>query len=308
MSRQHAVIASAAVGSWLWLAQMAAAQAPVFRAGVDLVNMSVTVTDRKGQLVEHLAAEDFEVYEDGRRQTVSQFVPGSGPGGSPMHLGLLLDVSESMGEDVNFTRTAAVKFLNTLVDAVDVTVVDFDSEVRAARYTQREFARLIERIRLQKATGMTALYDAIGVYLDGAASQDGRKVMVLYTDGGDTRSSMRLGDLMDLLKASDVTAYVIGELLHQSPLARDQARNLLQRIAETTGGQAFFPTSLKELDAVYERVLADIRAQYTLGYLSTNDRADGTWRKVEVKVAARRDLRVRARAGYFAPYKAPGKP
>ena len=119
---------------------------------------------------------------------------------------------------------------------------------------------------------------------------------------------MRLGDLMDLLKASDVTAYVIGELLHQSPLARDQARNLLQRIAETTGGQAFFPTSLKELDAVYERVLADIRAQYTLGYLSTNDRADGTWRKVEVKVAARRDLRVRARAGYFAPYKAPGKP
>jgi Ca-activated chloride channel family protein len=300
---------STAAGCCLCLAQGGAAQAPVFRAGVDLVNVTVTVTDKKGQLVEHLTAEDFEVYEDGRRQAVSQFAEGGGgPSGSAMHLGLLLDVSESMGEDVSFTRTAAVKFLNTLVDAVDVTVVDFDSEVRAARYSQREFARLIERIRQQKATGMTALYDAIGVYLDGAAGQDGRKVMVLYTDGGDTRSSIRLSDLMELLKASDVTAYAIGELLHQSPGARDQARVLLQRIAETTGGQAFFPTSIKELDAVYERVLADIRAQYTLGYLSTNDRADGTWRKVDVKVAARRDLHVRARAGYFASYKSPGKP
>src|SRR4029077_3896430 len=106
------------------------------------------------------------------------------------------------------------------------------------------------------------LYDAIGIYLDGAARQDGRKIMVLYTDGGDTRSSIRLNELMDLLKASDVTVYVIGELLHQTSGSRDQARGVLQGIAETTGGQAFFPTSIKELDSVYEKVLAEIRAQY----------------------------------------------
>jgi VWFA-related protein len=111
---------------------------------------------------------------------------------------------------------------------------------------------------------------------------------------------------MDLLKASSVTVYPIGALEHQSASARTEQRMLLQRIAEVTGGQAFFPTSVKELDGVYEKVVAEIRAQYTLGYLSTNPKTDGAWRKVEVKVV-RKDgsasLRVRARRGYFAPFK-----
>ena len=287
-------------------------QVPVFRTGVDLVNVGVTVTDKKGDLVEHLKGEDFEIYEDGRPQALRYFLAGDRSDGvaTDIHLGLLLDVSESMGEDVRFTRTAAVKFLNTLVDAVDVTVVDFDTEVRAARYGQKDFARLVERIRQQKATGMTALYDAIGIYLDGAVRQDGRKIMVLYTDGGDTRSSIRLNELMDLLKASDATVYVIGELTHQSSFARDQARSILQSIAETTGGRAFFPSSVKELGPMYEKVLAEIRAQYTLGYLSSNDRTDGVWRKVEIRLVGkdRKDLRIRSRKGYFAPYKASAKP
>ena len=222
-----------------------------------------------------------------------------------MHLGLLLDVSESMGDDIRFTRTAAIKFLNTLTDAVDVTVVDFDTEVRAARYSQNEFARLIERIRQQKTTGLTALYDAIGIYLDGASSQTGRKIMLLYTDGGDTRSSLRMNELIDLLKASDVTVYVIGALDHQSSSAKERARSTLRTIAETTGGQAFFPSSIKELDQMYEKVLAEIRAQYTMGYLSTNENSDGSWRKIEIKMAPKqiRDARIRSRQGYFAPYK-----
>src|SRR6185295_15230419 len=126
------------------------------------------------------------------------------PPGPELHLGLLLDVSESMQEDIGFTRTAAIKFLNTLTDALDITVVDFDSQVRVGRYGQSEFARLVERIRQQKTDGNTALYDAIGVYIDGAAGQRGRKVMLLYTDGGDTRSSLRFSELIDILKASDV--------------------------------------------------------------------------------------------------------
>jgi Ca-activated chloride channel family protein len=293
-------------------ARPSAQQAPVFRTGVDLVNVGATVVDRKGQLVAGLQADDFEVIEDGRKQTVRYFVAGDArdPAAGDLHLGLLLDVSESMGEDIRFTRTAAIKFLNTLVDAVDVTVVDFDTEVRAARYGQNEFARLIERIRLQKTNGMTALYDAIGVYLDGASGQDGRKIMLLYTDGGDTGSSLRLGELIDLLKASDVTVYAIGELEHQSSFARDRARAILQSISETTGGQAFFPSSVKDLDQMYGKVLAEIRAQYTMGYLSTNDRADGAWRKVELRITRKdgRDLRIRSRKGYFAPYKKPSQP
>ena len=279
-------------------------QVPAFRTSVDLVNLSVTVTDRKGGLVGDLTADDFEIYEEGKKQTIRYFAPGDpeAPNQPEMHLGLLLDVSESMGEDLSFTKTASIKFLNMLTDAVDITLVDFDTEVRTARYGQKEFARVIERIRQQKARGSTALYDAIGTYLDGAASQDGRKIMLVYTDGGDTRSSILWHELLDLLKASDVTLYAIGQLEHQSASTKLQQRMTIQQMADVTGGQAFFPTSVKELDRVYEKVLAEIRAQYTIGFHSTNEKTDGAWRKVEVK-AVRKDLRVRARRGYFAAYK-----
>ena len=280
-----------------------AEQPPPFRAGVDLVQVGVTVTDRKGNLVTDVTAADFEIVEDGRPQTIRFFAAGDGNADQrpALHLGLLLDVSESMGEDMQFSKTASIKFLNTLTDAVDIAVVDFDTEVRTARYSQNEFVRLVERIRQRKASGDTALYDAIATYLHSASEQDGRKIMLLYTDGGDTRSSVPFHELIDLLKASDVTVYAIGELEHQSASARMPQRMVLQQIAEVTGGQAFFPTSVKELDGVYEKVVAQIRAQYTVGYLSTNEKRDGTWRKVDVK-PLRKDLRVRARKGYFGPY------
>ena len=283
---------------------VSAQQVPVFRSAVDLVNVGVTVSDRKGGLVAQLTKEDFEVYEDGKKQAIQYFAVGDpdAPDQPEMHLGLLLDVSGSMGEDMSFTKTASIKFLNTLTDAVDITVVDFDTEVRTARYGQSEFARLIERIRQKKADGYTALYDAIGTYLDGASGQSGRKIMLVYTDGGDTRSSLAWHELLDLLKASDVTVYAIGMLEHQMQSTKMQQRMTIQQMAEVTGGQAFFPLAVKELDKVYEKVVAEIRAQYTIGFQSTNQKTDGAWRKVEVKVV-RKDLRVRSRRGYFAAYK-----
>src|SRR5205814_8211811 len=103
-------------------------------------------------------------------------------------------------------------------------------------------------------------------------------------------------ELVDLLKASDVTIYAIGELDHQPSSVRMQQRMIIQQMADITGGQALFPSSVKELDRVYEKVLAEIRAQYTLGYLSTNQKADGSWRRVEIKMSTKEhhDLRVRA--------------
>jgi Ca-activated chloride channel family protein len=289
----------------------AAQQTPVFRTGIDLVNVGVTVTDRKGNLVTDLTADDFEIVEDGRKQALRYFAAGDPAGqdhpGPELHLGVVLDVSESMGEDMSFSKTASIKFLNRLLDAIDITVLDFDTEVRGARYSQAEFPRVVERIRQKKASGYTALYDAIGVYLDGAGRQDGRKIMLVYTDGGDTRSSIAFHELIDLLKASDVTVYAIGELEHQSASSKSEQRRVLQQIAEVTGGEAFFPTAIKELDAVYDKVVAQIRAQYTVGYLSTNEKTDGAWRKVEIKIVRKdgRDLRVRSRKGYFGPYKKP---
>lgn len=277
--------------------------AQVFKGHVDLTSFGVTVLDRKGALGSDLTAEDFEVYEDGQRQQLTLFARGDQTESTPdLHLGLLFDTSGSMEEDIAFSRSAAIKFLNALPQAVDVTLVDFDTEVRVARYGQHDFARLIERIRRRKPDGMTALYDAVGVYLDGSSSQDGRKILVLYTDGGDTSSSMTFGDVQTLIKASDITLYAVGFLAHQSQSVQMDQRMKIQHMVDLTGGQAFFPQVIKDLDSNYDKVLAEIRAQYTLGYLSTNVKTDGTWRKVEVKVK-RAGLKVRTRQGYFAPFR-----
>jgi Ca-activated chloride channel family protein len=284
-----------------------AAQPPVFRGRVDLVNVAVTVTDRKGTLAADLEKDDFMVLEDGREQTIRYFASGQAeadPGDPELHLGVLLDVSGSMAGDIAFMRAASIRFLNAFTDAVDITLVDFDTEIRVARYGQADFARLVERIRRQKLGTYTAMYDAIGVYLDGAAAQDGRKIMLLYTDGGDTRSSLNFSELLNLLKASDVTVYAIGAFdRRRGASGYVEQRRTLQQVAETTGGQVYFPMTVKELDKIYGDIAAEIRAQYTLGYVSSNEAMDGHWRKVEIKIKhpAAKDLRVRSRRGYFAP-------
>lgn len=293
---------------WAWIlvallmgAASLAARQPTFRTGIELVTFGITVVDKKGQLVTDLTVDDFEIIEDGQRQSTQYFVRGdSDDEGLTKHLGLMLDTSGSMQEDLKLARSAAIKFLNLLPDAEDITLVDFDEEVRATRYPQRDFARLVERIRKRKPDGWTALYDALGVYLDGADQQDGRQILVLYTDGGDTRSALSYSDALTLLKASDVTVYAVGLTEHTGSF-RSELRMRLQQMAETTGGQAFFPSRLEDLDESYAKVLAEIKAQYHLGYLSTNLARDGAWRKVEVKIK-RPDLKTRSRKGYFAPY------
>jgi Ca-activated chloride channel family protein len=277
-----------------------------FRARIDLVTMGVTVTDRRGNFVADLTRDDFEILEDGRRQTISSFARGDGGAEAPpLHLGLLFDTSGSMGEDMKLARSAAIRFLNTLSDAIDMTLVDFDTEVRIARYGQRDFPRMVERIRGRQPGGWTALYDALGVYLDGAAEDEGRKILVLYSDGGDTRSTISFSDVMTLVRASDVTIHAVGFLENQPSSVRLAQRMRLLDIAATTGGQAFFPSAMKDVEAAYEKIVAQIRNQYLLGYTSTNTAQDGKWRRVEVRVTrpGLRDLRVQSRRGYFALYK-----
>jgi Ca-activated chloride channel homolog len=274
--------------------------AQVFRGGVDLATFAATITDKKGNIVADLTKDDFEVIEDGKRQKIEYFAYGDGDASPPMHLGLMVDASGSMQSDMKLAQGAAIKFLNMLPAAEDITLVDFDTEVRITRYPQRDFARLVERIRQRKADGFTALYDALGTYLDGADSQDGRRVLVMYTDGGDTRSALTLTETMTLLKASPVTVYAIG-LVDNTGSARQTLQMTLRQFAEATGGQAFFPAAMKDVESAYGKVLAEIKGQYHLGYLSTNPAKDGAWRKVEIRVK-RPDLRVRTRKGYFGPY------
>jgi len=276
-----------------------------FRTEVNLVHFAVVVTDKSGVPITGLTADDFEIKEAGRPQTIKFFAAGDPEDAPPLHIGFLLDTSGSMGEDIRDARTAAIKFLSTMDRAVDITLVDFDTEVRVARYSANDYARLIERIRSRKPDGYTALYDALGVYLNGAALQDGQKILIMYTDGGDTRSALNHSDVLDLLRASDATVYVVGYLEHQSQSSRTAQRQQLDRFAAMTGGQALFPTSIKEVEKMYEKIEREIGARYSLAYLSTDLRENGAWRAVEIRLK-RQDLkgaRLRTRDGYFAPLK-----
>jgi Ca-activated chloride channel family protein len=279
-----------------------APHAPTFREHIDFVNVGVTVAGKKRQLVTDLSANDFALYEDGTPQQIVAFASSAEPG-PPLHVGVLLDVSESQQLDLGFTQTAVIKFLSSMPDAADMTFIDFGSHVRGARYTQADLPRLLERVRHLRTDGYTALYDAIGLYLDGAAEQDGRKVMVLYTDGGDTTSRLSHSKHIKRVNASDVTVNANGPLENQPQSVPFMQRALLAEIAEATGGTAFFTSRVRDLDRIYEQVLGEVRAQYTIGYVSTNEKTDGAWRKINIKITRpdAKSLRVRARKGYYAP-------
>ena len=281
-------------------------QQALFTSRIDLVHLGVTVADRDGNLVTDLTRDDFEVLEDGQPQEVRYFSLGlaSDVETIPLHLGMLLDMSGSMEQNDRFQKTAAIRFLNTLTYAADITLVDFDTEVRVGRYGQEDFGRLIERVRGRRPQGYTALYDALGVYLDGAFEQDGRKVLVLYTDGEDTRSRLSIRDTRDLLRASDVTVYAIGFQRNLRARSRQRQRMRLGRLTELTGGIAYFPHSVDALEEIYGTIVEELEARYSLGFISTNARRDGSWREIEVRLRPdRADLRrakVRVREGYYA--------
>ena len=282
----------------------AAATGQVFRAGVETVRVGVAVVDRAGQPVATLAREDFTLLEDGRPQDLQLFTMSGAEDAErpPLHIGLLFDTSGSMAADLQMARGAAVKFCNMLQRAEDITLVDFDTEVRVARFGQDDFPRFVERLRARKPDGWTALYDALGVYLDGTSFQSGEKVLVAYTDGGDTRSVMSFTDALTALKAADVTLYIVGFLEHQSGREKMEQRMRMTQLAEATGGLAFFPGTKKDIEMAYEEVLADVYGRYLLGYVSSNTSNDGRWRKLDVRLnrADLKSAKVRARKGYFA--------
>ena len=302
MSRYLMITLTLGVCATPWEAQ------PLFSSSVDLVHLGVTVMDENKQLLSGLTAEDFVLQEQGREQDISYFSRGldSDLEVMPFHLGVLFDASGSMDRDAGFAKTAAIKFLLSLNFAVDMTLVDFDAQVRVSRFGQTDFPRLVERLRSQVTGGMTALYDALGVYLDGAFTQDGRKVLLLYSDGGDTRSRMRFGELLDLVRASDVTIYVIGFQTRTRSGARMMERRRLEEIAALTGGQCYFPSSVDDLDEIYAQIRDELTGRYSLGYVTTDPTTDGSWRRVTVRLADSRPelkgARIRTREGYFVPY------
>ena len=278
------------------------ARQQTFRASADVVVLPVTVVGKGNNLVRGLTRDDFEVIEDGKRQELTFFNEGAGGAALPLHVGLLLDTSSSMDRDLAAAVSAAIRFVNAVDESVDVTFVDFATEVRVSRFSPPSYAHLFERMRSNKAEGSTALYDALGLYLIAAEQQDGQKVLLLYTDGEDSTSSLGYGRMIEMLRLSDVVVYAIGYLDSRRG-SRGTAQLRLNDLAHQTGGEAFFPLDRKQLDEIYAKIEEEITSRYSLGFISTNRAADGKWRKVDIRVTAPsgKGAKVRTRPGYFVP-------
>ena len=280
-----------------------AASAQQFRSGVDLVRLPVVVTGRDGLLVRGLPASAFEIREDGDPQTVAAFAEGAPGDAVPLYLGVLFDKSVSMEKDLREAASAAVQFVSALEEARDVTLVNFDGSLRISRFEPSSYPRLFERLREQKAEGMTALHDAIGNYLQSTATRPGQHVLLLYTDGHDSVSRLGYGQVLDLVRDSNAIIYAVGYIQGMPQAERLRAEMQLRAYAKESGGDVLFPATPKELHPFYARILDELSSRYTLGYVSTNSRADGKLRKVEVRLtdSAHRGAKIRTRAGYLAP-------
>jgi Ca-activated chloride channel family protein len=275
---------------------------PVFAADLDVVNVTVTVRDAAGHLVGGLRAEDFTVLEDGRPQAVQLFGRAVDPGQDEtlaLDLGLLMDTSQSMLQELKLSQEAATRFLQTIPRARELITIFFDQDIRVSRYDSENQQGLFDRIQQAKGGGNTALYDAIAVYLSRVAGGTGRKVLVVFTDGEDSTSALSVTELIRLVRSSTVTIYPIaflGGFPAGSPRAL-HSRGFLNEIADLTGGQVFRPAVSKDLPAVYQKILEELAGQYVLGFVSDNARRDGKYRKLKVQVRGD-GLRVRHREGY----------
>ncbi len=283
------------------------AQRPAFRSTVDLILLNVTVTGAGERYVSDLSADDFHVLEDGRPQEVAFFSPAN----VPLSVSLVLDTSSSMDEEMPLAKQAAMDFVAKLRPGDVAEVVSFDSRVEVLQPLTSSRPLLESAIQRMRAGGSTALYNAVYIVLKQfekvkpATSDDVRRqVIVVLSDGEDTASLVTFDQLLDTAKRSQTAIYAVGLGLEEAnPSLRSAVRSDgefgLRQLAQETGGRLFLPKRPTDLLDVYTRIANELTNQYIVGYLSTNAGADGTWRRVAVRVN-RPNLQARTRTGYYA--------
>lgn len=274
-----------------------------FRGGVELVSLSVTVMEGT-KYVTDLNQEDFDVFEDGAKQTLSFFSRVQ----QPIALAILLDTSNSMEERLSTAQEAAVGFARRMHKEDAIEVIDFNSQVRIAQGFTNDFAALERAIRQTTVNGSTSLYNAIYIALKDlkkqramSAEEIRRQAIVVLSDGDDTSSLVEYEEVLDLAKRSETAIYAIG--LRQQDIGRPQfkeAEFVLRQLSQETGGRVFFPKSIVELPKIYEQISEELSSQYSLAYSSRNPLRNGAWRQIVVRVV-KPGLTARTRRGYFGP-------
>jgi VWFA-related protein len=281
------------------------------RVEVNLVNLYATVRDRHKAIVTGLTKDDFEIYEDGQRQEISNF---SAETNLPITLGLLIDTSGSELYTLSAEKEAATRFLARVMRKNDLAmVISFDTDVDLlADFTDNRdrLDSAINRAQInapmassiiaqgpfpQSNSGGTNFYDA--VYLaahDKLVDEAGRKALVVLTDAEDTGSKLKLQDAIEAAQRTDTVVHIL-------LIAGDGGdQGVAKKLTEETGGRMIVVRGEKNLDKAFDEISDELRHQYTLSYIPSNKAHDGTYRKIEVKMK-NKDYSVLARRGYYAP-------
>ncbi len=272
-----------------------------FRSTVEAVNLSVVVTDKKGRFIPDLDADDFLVYENRVPQEVAYFTAEV----TPVTLLLLLDASTSMRESVDGVKEAASNFVSKLREGDQAIIADFNERVRFSSHFSDDIDRLVSTIQSLYPSGWTALYDSVLLSLEKVSEAEGRKALLVFTDGDDSRaagygSEATSKDVVEGAKASEVTIYSVGFEGRSGMGGGGVNKGFLKKLSEETGGTAFFPKGIGDLNQSFEQIQDELHSQYRLAYVSAKQERNGEWRAIEVRVKDRDDLVVRTRQGYYA--------
>jgi Ca-activated chloride channel family protein len=210
---------------------------------------------------------------------------------------MLFDTSTSMADVLKLSQNAAASFLESIPRARALTTVFFDSDIRLSKYNSESQQGLFDRIQKAKSGGDTLLRDAIAVYLSRISDDPGRKIVVIFTDGEDSKSLISTAELRDLVRSSTVTIYpIVFGGKYESAASGLQARAFMRELAELTGGDVFHPRTFKDLQPIYDGLLDELAAQYVIGYVPEVDPVPGEHRlRVDVD---RPGVKVRHRRGY----------
>lgn len=272
----------------------------------NLVAVPVSVTDSGGQPVRNLRVEDFQLEEEGQTQQIQNL---GEPGKTPIELALLFDISRSVRNRFDFERESAGRFLKEVMkpgDTVTVFAIGTTPKIAVDR-TESADAAIKSTMAIEPSDESTAFFDTVvkaARYLNDNSNPGVRRVIVVISDGEDTNSErFRLNDALREIQRGSSLFYSInpsGPSIRLNKISTRGHQGMV-KLADETGGVAFLPDKLEDLNKVFTQITSELQAQYLLGYYSTNERTDGTFRKIAVRVPKRSELRIRARDGYYAP-------
>jgi len=270
------------------------------RLDVKLVNVFVNVTDQTGAIVGQLTQDDFKIFEDGRPQKIAHFERQSE---MPLNLTLAIDTSSSTYKDRGIEQQAAKKFVHALIRSQDrMSVIQFNTYVDELAGFTNNVAQLDRGLDHMRGAGGTALYDAIYLGSRGLGKREGRKVLVLVSDGGDTVKGSTYDEALEQALRNEVMIYSIIDVPIEASAGRDSGgEHAMITLAEQTGGKSFYAFE-GGLDKAFQRVSEDLRTQYLIGYYPRNQEPGREFHRIEVTIprAAKDAFNIRHKTGYYA--------